>query len=89
MAEGDAERSENSREPIRMELSEAPHSCPVCGKDAVAPIMYGLPHFTEELERDIREGKIILGGCVITEHDPQWKCTSCGTLFYRKQLSAP
>ncbi len=87
-AEEDADRAATSREPARMEVSEAPRSCPVCGKKTIAPIMYGLPNFTEELERDVREGKIVLGGCVVTDHDPQWKCTSCGALFYREHLSA-
>lgn len=89
MAEDDASRAETRREPVRMELSEAPRSCPVCGKTTIAPIMYGLPDFNEELEHDVREGKIVLGGCVVSDHDPQWMCTSCGALFYQKSPPAP
>jgi hypothetical protein len=43
--------------------------------------MYGMPAFSDELERDIELGKIVLGGCVIGENDPIWQCVDCGTSF--------
>ena len=30
-----------------------------------------------ELEKEIDEGNIILGGCLVTDHDPKWECNSC------------
>lgn len=42
-------------------------------------MQYGLPVFTPELERDVKEGRTVLGGCVISGDDPEWRCTDCGT----------
>ena len=77
-----AERMDGEREPVRFTVFGKPDKCPACGNSTVASIMYGLPVFTDELKRAVAEGKIVLGGCVISGRDPRWKCTSCGALFY-------
>ena len=51
--------------------------CPECGQDDVAEILWGLPAFSEKLSRDIDQGKIVLGGCCVSEDSPRWKCNSC------------
>jgi hypothetical protein len=56
--------------------SEHP-ACPLCGSNHVASILYGLPDDSEELKRDVNAKKIVLGGCVITDDDPQWHCNEC------------
>ena len=38
--------------------------------------MYGLP--THEAFVDAEEGKIVLGGCVISNESPRWHCPNCG-----------
>ncbi len=43
--------------------------------------MYGMPGFSEELERDVELGKVVLGGCVVSEHDAVWECVDCGKTF--------
>jgi hypothetical protein len=49
-----------------------PPRCPQCNAPG-KPIMYGYP--LEEAIRQAERGEIVLGGCVITDHDPQWQCS--------------
>lgn len=50
--------------------------CPKChNNESVVPIVYGYPD--DSLLKDQEEGKVALGGCVITGNDPQWFCKSC------------
>lgn len=53
--------------------------CPECNSTDVAGILYGAPFLNVELERMMREGKIVLGGTTSGGFDsPQWSCNSCG-----------
>jgi hypothetical protein len=40
-------------------------------------VLYGLPHFTPELERDLAEGRVVLGGCTVFDDSCQWQCLEC------------
>jgi len=52
--------------------------CPLCKTtEAVREYIYGLP----EAEPD--ESKYILGGCLISEDMPDYKCLNCSTAFYK------
>ncbi|HLR81994.1 MAG TPA: hypothetical protein VK051_02535 [Paenalcaligenes sp.] len=58
--------------------------CPHCGSKDIAEIMYGYPDFTsEKLKKDLDEGKIALGGCVVLGdvEQPTKKCNQCGEDF--------
>ncbi|MBX3651087.1 MAG: hypothetical protein KF771_06915 [Burkholderiales bacterium] len=66
-----------------MELARKPICCPKCGSRPVARIVYGLPHFSEKEAREVDTGKIVLGGCIITDDDPQWACVSCGQQIFK------
>lgn len=47
--------------------------CPVCGKtDMVIPIAYGFPG--PSMMEDSKKGELKLGGCLITDSDPEWYC---------------
>jgi rubrerythrin len=59
-------------------MNEKPDVCPMCGSERVAEIPYGLPDFSEELERALDAGEVVLGGCVVTGDDPSWRCVECG-----------
>ena len=59
-----------------------PIKCPNCGFRPVANYQYGFPYFNDELERDLENKKIVLGGCCISEDNPLWHCTNCKTDFY-------
>jgi hypothetical protein len=61
---------------------KSPESCPKCGSLNVVPIYYGLPGGPEVMEA-AKQGKIALGGCLVTGSDPQKQCQACGTRFDR------
>lgn len=67
----------------RFEARAKPKKCPNCGSLIVARILYGFPAYSEELEADMKAGRIAIGGCSITGDDPAWKCMECETEIYR------
>jgi primosomal protein N' len=58
-------------------MTPKPDRCPECGSEKVASILYGLPMFDEELERQLNAEEVVLGGCTITDDDPLWHCVEC------------
>jgi hypothetical protein len=36
------------------------------------------------MQRDIAEGKIIIGGCCVSDDDPTWQCAECGAGVYKE-----
>ncbi len=55
----------------RVRLSAA--SCPSCGLDGVLKkIVYGMPNADFDFE------KYIVGGCCVTDKDPEIGCDKCG-----------
>jgi hypothetical protein len=50
-------------------------NCPECGSENVAEIIFGYPG--EELIGQSERGEIVLGGCCVTEDDPEWHCNDC------------
>ncbi len=67
-----------------IEVKRKPIKCPICGFKPVGTILSGLPAFDEKMEKDIECGKIIIGGCLVTDNQPQWACKACGTEFIRE-----
>ena len=53
-------------------------NCPLCGSNRIAPILYGKPLFNKELERQLKEEKVWLGGCCLTGADPMYHCFGRG-----------
>jgi hypothetical protein len=51
--------------------------CPKCGGNSIASILRGYPIFSEKLDQDIRDGKVVLGGCCVMDNDPKWHCNKC------------
>lgn len=49
--------------------------CPKCKSGLAIPIVYGLP--APEAVNAAEQGKIILGGCVISDDDLHWECSAC------------
>jgi len=52
--------------------------CPNCKSENIAQILRGLPDMTKISQKDIDDSKIILGGCLVGENDPDWHCNDCG-----------
>ncbi|HGY54210.1 MAG TPA: hypothetical protein ENK44_00780 [Caldithrix abyssi] len=69
---------------MKYEYKEKPKKCPVCGSERIANIVYGYLDFTKQLEKEIEEGKIALGGCLVELGNPLWQCADCGTRLYFK-----
>jgi hypothetical protein len=61
-----------------MDSLRVPTECPACGGPRVASILYGLPDFSPELDRELDAGRIVLGGCIVCDDDPEWACEDCG-----------
>ena len=51
-----------------------PH-CPGCNSQRVVPIVFGYP--TPDAMEAVEEGKIMLGGCIVEEGNPNWHCKDC------------
>ena len=50
-------------------------TCPKCSSENVAAIVFGYP--SPEMFEDRERGEIVLGGCCVTEDDPEWHCKEC------------
>ena len=50
--------------------------CPRCGSRQVVPIVYGLPG--KQLAADADAGRVVLGGCRVSDGDPIRSCVACG-----------
>jgi hypothetical protein len=57
--------------------TNSPAQCPYCGGARVAAILYGLPAFDAQLDHDLEAGRIVLGGCCVSESAPDWRCGEC------------
>ncbi len=55
--------------------------CPRCGSRNTARILYGMPVYSEDLQKKLDSKKVILGGCCVTEADPKYHCNDCGEGF--------
>jgi len=68
----------------KYKFERKPRKCPVCGASSIANIRYGLQIISPELDRKLAEKKVILGGCIISDDDPNWACTECENVFYKE-----
>lgn len=55
--------------------------CVKCGSNNTAEYLYGLPLMNEELEQNIEQGKVKLGGCEVSDFDPKYHCNECDNDF--------
>ena len=60
--------------------------CPSCGKRGGIPIVYGYP--TAGLAEEAEKGKVHLGGCCVTEGDPEYRCQQCNHQWNRLEAEA-
>ena len=52
--------------------------CPQCGAVEVIPIVYGFPLAGSGLMQAADAGEVFLGGCVVHDDQPYWRCQVCG-----------
>jgi len=62
---------------------ELGEKCPKCKAGKLLLIVYGYP--TKVAEEAAKEGRILLGGCCITDNDPTFECNKCGEKFGGKK----
>ena len=68
------------------ERRREPPKCPKCGSAKALPISYGFP--SAETLKAAQEGKIILGGCMIADGAPIWRCDQCGHEWGKLRIPA-
>ena len=56
-------------------------TCPACTKAKLVPIAYGLPG--PEMLNDVELGLVQIGGCCVTDNDPELACLRCEAQFMR------
>lgn len=66
-----------------IKVPRKPIKCHKCGKTTVVKILYGEP--TPEAGEWEKVGKVVLGGCCITQDSPEWACTHCQTEYKKKK----
>jgi YgiT-type zinc finger domain-containing protein len=42
-----------------------------------------MPAYDEKVQKDINEGRLILGGCIVSPDNPAWQCSKCGLEIYK------
>ena len=52
-------------------------NCPKCKSKTVAEIFWGYPGNLSAIEKQLEQKEIVLGGCIVSDHDPKWECNSC------------
>lgn len=55
--------------------------CRACGSSRVAAYLYGEPRADPGLMARLRSGQVVLGGCIIDEDQPDYRCNECGREF--------
>lgn len=58
--------------------------CPNCESTNTCRILYGMPAYTDKLDRDLKAGGVHLGGCIISLDDPNRHCNDCEIDFDTK-----
>jgi hypothetical protein len=62
---------------LDLELSNRNYnSCSSCKSKNIIPIEYGLPG--PEMVRAAEKKEIYIGGCLISDSNPEWHCNNCG-----------
>ena len=54
-------------------------NCPNCNSSNIAEILWGFYPNTELIQESLDKKEIVLGGCIVTVHDPKWECNECMT----------
>jgi hypothetical protein len=62
--------------------TKKPDQCPKCGSLKVASILNGMPA-SRKIEKEVDEGRVVLGGCCVTDNSPTWKCLECQALLHQ------
>lgn len=64
-----------------VKVDAKPRKCVQCGQATVVKILYGEP--TEKAAELEMKGKLVIGGCILTEMSATWECISCHTEYIK------
>jgi len=56
-------------------------TCPRCGSREIAKFQYGEPASSDRLEADLEARRVVLGGCMVWDDQPDRTCTACSLEF--------
>ena len=77
--DGDPGEVDATTEPVKSARRSS--TCPRCGSHDIAEIQYGEPAYSTHLEADREAHRVVLGGCVVRDDQPDRTCTGCGLEF--------
>ena len=60
-------------------------TCPNCGSNKVAKVLYGISEIDEELQELIDSEKVLLGGCMILPNSFNYYCVNCQSEIYLEE----
>ena len=52
-------------------------NCPNCNSSSIAEILYGYYPNMDSIKDALDKNEVVLGGCIVTDHDPKWECNDC------------
>jgi len=67
---------------VRYEYARKPKKCPACGSARIATILWGMRIPSEREFEAIAAGLAVVGGCIVTDDDPNWSCSDCRVAIY-------
>ena len=65
----------------RVKTTRGGRVCPRCGSREIATILRGEPAYSNNLEADLETRRVVLGGCVVWDDQPDLGCAACGLEF--------
>lgn len=68
-------RQKKTKDGEALKMAVLVKMCPACGSVNIVKIVYGYPCF--ELFQNAEAGKVRLGGCCISDSDPEYFCRDC------------
>jgi hypothetical protein len=77
--DGDPGEVDATTEPLK--TARRSSTCLRCGSHQIARIQYGMPAFSKRLEADLDAKRVVLGGCMVWDEQPDRRCTACGQEF--------
>ena len=77
--DGDPGEAGATTEPVK--TARRTNACPRCGSHEIARIQYGMPAFSKRLEADLEAHRVVLGGCIVWDDQPDRSCSACGLEF--------
>jgi hypothetical protein len=57
--------------------------CPKCNGKNTCRIVWGYP--SDNMMKLAEEGKIVLGGCIISDNDSMWHCIDCSNEWGKRK----